>query len=125
MEESSIFGRGGGPIFRYEADQFSTNLKTNGIGQTEEAVQGELSPFAHEPLLTTSAFEHEFRGMDVEPNTDDLYVDRQSVIEPYSPPLPGDPSHPLTPPFGSLVNSWAVAAPADGKVLALNKPTKK
>ena len=67
VEESSIFGRGGGPIFRYEADQFSTNLKTNGIGQTEEAVQGELSPFAHEPLLTTSAFEHEFRAMDVEP----------------------------------------------------------
>ena len=108
-----------------EADQFSTNLKTNGIGQTEEAVEGELSLFAHEPLLTTIAFEHEFRGMDVEPNTDDLYVDRQSAIEPYSPALPGDPSHPLTPPFGSLINSWAVAAPADGKVLALNEANEE
>ena len=94
VEESSIFGRGEGNIFRFEADQFSTNLKTNGIGQTEEAVQGELSLFAHEPLLTTSAFEHEFRAMDVEPNTDDLYVDRRSAIEPYSPALPGDPSPP-------------------------------
>ena len=84
-----------------------------------------MSLFAHEPLITTSAFEHEFRGMDVEPNTDDLYVDRQSSIEPYSPALPGDPSHPLTPPFGSLTNSWAVAAPADGKVLGLTEANKK
>ena len=63
--------------------------------------------------------------MDVEPNTDDLYVDRQSGIEPFSPPLPGDPAHPLTPPFGSLVNSWGVAAPADGKVLALTEANEK
>ena len=125
VEESSIFGRGGGPIYRFEADQFSTNLKTDGIGQTEEAVPGKLSPFAHQPLITTSAFEHEFRGMDVEPNSDQLYVDRQSSIEPYSPALPGDPAHPLTPPFGSLVNSWAVAAPADGAVLALTEANEK
>jgi hypothetical protein len=121
VEGGGIFGRGGGNIFRFEADQFSTNLKTNGIGQTEEAIPGEYSPFAHQPLLTSSEFGHEFRAMDVDPNTDDLYVDRQSNIEPYSPPLPGDPSHPLTPPFASLTNSWGVAVAADGRVLALNE----
>src|SRR5215213_798545 len=40
VDGGSIFGRGGGNIHRFEADQFSTNLKTDGIGQTENAVPG-------------------------------------------------------------------------------------
>ena len=35
------------------------------------------------------------------------------------------PSASGRPPFGSLVNSWAVAAPADGKVLALTEANEK
>ena len=126
MEESSIFGRGGGPIFRYEADQFSTNLKTNGIGQTEEAVPGRIVAVRARAVCSRPAHSNTNSAAWMSnrtPTTSTSTGNRR--IEPYSPALPGDPSHPLTPPFGSLVNSWAVAAPADGKVLALTEANEK
>ncbi len=93
-------GINGQGIFRFEADAFNTRLKTDGVGQTEYAIPSKFSPYAPAPLFpaTGGADAHRF---DVDPDNDDLYLDRVTSIETYSKGTPTEQAHKIQPSFGA------------------------
>ena len=103
---------------KYEADQFDGHLNTDlfsiqGLGLT----YAPPSPFAANPLLSGG-----FTSFDVDPTNDDLYVDSEGKIAPYSPGDAAEPAHKDGPEFGNGViaegGNAGIAVTADGHVYA-------
>ena len=86
-------------VFRFEADQYNTNLKTDGVGQTEYAITGTFSPFAPAPLFPgANGDPHRF---DVDPDNDDLYMDMVTTIVPYAKGNSTEKAHQIQPAIGT------------------------
>ncbi len=105
-------------ISLYEPSGFSKNLA---IGFESPQAQRESvtvlpSPLFQDPILEST----DLRNFDIDPNNDDLYIDRTNRIETWSPGTPEEPPHPIAPAFGTstLKESSVVAATADNHIFA-------
>ncbi len=112
---------------KFEADQFTTQLKTTsadieGLGLSYATP----SPFASDPALPTSGTVGSFSySFDVDPTSDDLYVNRNGLVTPYSAGDATEPVHQNGPAFGSGLVSTAsdsgIAVTGDGRVYVAAK----
>lgn len=107
-------------INKYESDQFYDKKpfpECDAPDALLEFVKGEPSPLFSDPFLTMS---QESQGLiAVDPNNDDLYVNRVDHIEVFSPGTASEPPHHVVPSFGSsLTASQGIDVTKDNRVYA-------
>lgn len=116
--DGTLWADFGSKLSLYEPDGFSKNL---GVGFESPQAQKEsvvVAPSARfpDPFLEAS----DLKNFDLDPNNDDLYVDRGNRIEIYGPPIGEEPPLRIAPPFGTttLKESSVVAVTKDHHVFA-------
>jgi hypothetical protein len=102
---------------KYEPDQFTDELKPKLGTGVDPSFEAKLSPFVvPNPLLAGGTVS----GLDVDPNTDDIYVARGNRVEAFTRGTSSELSYKRLPDFGVgvLTNSRAVAVTDDNHVYA-------
>ena len=110
-----------GELRKYEADQFTEELKPKFGVATPERFYAVPSPYANNPVIGGGGiFGGNVFGIDVDLNTNDLFANRGNKIEVYSEGTPTEHSYQDVPSFGQgiLNNSEALAATKGRLVVA-------
>ena len=113
-------------------DQFTTELNPRYGVPAEPRFKASLSPFViPNPLVVPKTglngfgepVPSEFGSIDVDTETNEVYVDREDRIEAFSPGTAAEPTYRTIPPFGvgKLENSYAIAVTKDHFVYTSNK----
>ncbi len=112
-------------LSKYEVDQFTDELDIEAYGGgsgRSASFAAKPSPFVTpDPLLTFNPDQSDsFGQFDLDPDTNDLYVNRFNRIEIYSQGVAGESAYLKAPAFGTgaLANSKAVAVDEAGRVFA-------
>jgi hypothetical protein len=116
-----------GELRKYEADQFTEELKPKFGTAVPEGSYAVPSPYAPDPLIGGGGiFGGNVFGIDVDLNTNDLFADRGEEIEVYSEGTPAEHSFRDAPSFGQgvLHNSRALAATRSRLVVASTEGAK-
>jgi hypothetical protein len=112
----------GGGVRKYEADQFTDELKPKLGVPVPEFAFAVPSPFAPNPVVPQLQFSNENpKGIDVDLSDNDVYVVRgpgAARVETYSQGVPGELAYRNAPNFGggTLVNPTAVEVTPDHRV---------
>ena len=114
MSESYDGPFGTPSVRKFEADQFTTELKPGFGKAVEPRFKALHSPYViPNPLLAVGS--SELAGIDIDVDTNELYVNRRNQIEVYSPGTAAESTYQTTPSFGTglLTESLALAVTQD------------
>ncbi len=112
-----------GELRKYEADQFTEELKPKFGTPTPERFYAVPSPYANNPVIGGGGiFGGSVFGIDVDLNTNDLFANVGNKIEVFSEGTPTEHSYQDVPAFGQgiLNSSEALAATKSGLVVVSN-----
>jgi hypothetical protein len=113
------FFNSGRALHKYEVDQFTTELSLTPFGTTP----AQLAPFVGKPspYMATNPVTTDIGEIDVDLNTNDVYVNQRNRIDVFSQGTPEDPVYQDAPSFGSPdigSESFSIAVTKDNHVFA-------
>jgi hypothetical protein len=124
IDNNGAFWYNPGELRKYEADQFTEELKPKFGTPVPERFFAVPSPYAADPVIGGGGiFGGNVFGIDVDLNTNDLFANRGEEIEVYSEGTPSEHSFRDVPSFGQgvLHESTALAATKSRRVVVSNE----